>query len=71
MPNGGPFPRSWVRAGVWERLLSLMQQWEVQLSLVFFDCTKMQAHCVVSRLYASVSERPARSTGTHAFGNQG
>ena len=34
----------WVRAGVWERLLSLVQERGVQLGLVFLDGTSVRAH---------------------------
>ena len=34
----------WSRAGVWERLLSLVQERGVQLGLVFLDGTNVRAH---------------------------
>ena len=34
----------WARAGVWERLLSLVQERGVQLGMVFLDGTNMRAH---------------------------
>lgn len=34
----------WARAGVWERLLALVQERGVQLGMVFLDGTKMRAH---------------------------
>ncbi|GJD93986.1 hypothetical protein OCOJLMKI_1184 [Methylobacterium iners] len=34
----------WSRAGVWERLLSLVQERGVQLGMVFFDGTNVRAH---------------------------
>ena len=34
----------WARAGVWERLLSLVQEHEVQLGMVFLDGTSVRAH---------------------------
>src|SRR5215210_2411010 len=34
----------WARAGVWERLLSLMQERGVQLGMVFLDGTSVRAH---------------------------
>jgi transposase len=34
----------WARAGVWERLLSLVQDHKVQLGMVFLDGTSVRAH---------------------------
>ena len=34
----------WARAGVWERLLSLVQERGVQLGMVFLDGTSVRAH---------------------------
>ncbi|OAH19505.1 transposase [Methylorubrum populi] len=34
----------WSRAGVWERLLSLVQERGVQLGMVFLDGTNVRAH---------------------------
>ena len=34
----------WARAGVWERLLSLVQEPGVQLGMVFLDGTSVRAH---------------------------
>jgi len=34
----------WSRAGVWERLLGLVQERGVQLGMVFLDGTNMRAH---------------------------
>ena len=34
----------WARAGVWERLLALVQERGVQLGMVFLDGTNMRAH---------------------------
>lgn len=34
----------WARAGVWERLLSLVQQRGVQLGMVFLDGSSVRAH---------------------------
>jgi transposase len=34
----------WARAGVWERLLSLVQEHGVQLGMVFLDGTSVRAH---------------------------
>jgi transposase len=34
----------WSRAGVWERLLGLVQERGVQLGIVFLDGTNMRAH---------------------------
>jgi len=34
----------WPRAGVWERLLSLVQERGVQLGMVFLDGTNVRAH---------------------------
>ena len=34
----------WARAGVWERLLAVVQERGVQLSMVFLDGTNMRAH---------------------------
>jgi transposase len=34
----------WARAGVWERLLNLVQQSEIQLGMVFLDGTSVRAH---------------------------
>lgn len=34
----------WCRAGVWERLLSLVQERGVQLGMVFLDGTNIRAH---------------------------
>ena len=34
----------WSRAGVWERLLSLVQERGVQLGMVFLDGTNIRAH---------------------------
>ncbi len=34
----------WARAGVWERLLSLVQERSVQLGMVFLDGTNVRAH---------------------------
>jgi len=34
----------WSRAGVWERLLALVQERGVQLAMVFLDGTNMRAH---------------------------
>ena len=34
----------WARAGVWERLLSLVQERGVQLGMVFLDGTNVRAH---------------------------
>ena len=49
-PSGGPWWRAaqvficWARAGVWERLLGLVQERGVQLGLVFVDGTNVRAH---------------------------
>src|ERR671921_2768053 len=46
----GPWGRAaqifirWARAGVWERLLALVQERGVQLGMVFLDGTNMRAH---------------------------
>ena len=48
--NWGPWWRAaqifirWSRAGVWERLLSLVQERGVQLGMVFLDGTNVRAH---------------------------
>ncbi len=34
----------WARAGVWERLLNLVQQSGIQLGMVFLDGTSVRAH---------------------------
>ncbi len=34
----------WARAGVWERLLSLVQERGVELGMVFLDGTNVRAH---------------------------
>ena len=34
----------WARAGVWERLLSLVQEGWIQLGMVFLDGTSVRAH---------------------------
>jgi transposase len=34
----------WARLGVWERLLNLVQEREVQLGLTFLDGTNVRAH---------------------------
>jgi transposase len=34
----------WARAGVWERLLTLVQERGIQLGMVFLDCTSVRAH---------------------------
>ena len=34
----------WARAGVWERLLSLVQERGIQLGMVFLDGTSVRAH---------------------------
>jgi len=34
----------WARAGVWERLLSLVQERGVQLGMVFLAATSVRAH---------------------------
>jgi transposase len=34
----------WARAGVWEQLLSLVQERRVQLGMVFLDGTSVRAH---------------------------
>ena len=34
----------WARAGVWERLLNLVQERGVQLGMVFLDGTSVRAH---------------------------
>jgi transposase len=34
----------WARAGVWERLLDLVQECEVKLGMVFLDGTSVRAH---------------------------
>jgi transposase len=34
----------WARAGVWERLLNLVQECGVKLGMVFLDGTSMRAH---------------------------
>ena len=34
----------WARLGVWERLLSLVQERGVQLGMVFLDGTSVRAH---------------------------
>jgi transposase len=34
----------WARAGVWERLLSLVQERGVALGMVFLDGTSVRAH---------------------------
>lgn len=34
----------WARAGVWERLLSLVQERDVRLGMVFLDGTNVRAH---------------------------
>ena len=34
----------WARAGVWERLLNLVQERGIQLGMVFLDGTSMRAH---------------------------
>lgn len=34
----------WARAGVWERLLSLVQERDVRLGMVFLDGTSVRAH---------------------------
>ncbi len=34
----------WARAGVWERLLGLVQERGVQLGMVFLDGTSVRAH---------------------------
>jgi len=34
----------WSRAGVWERLLGLVQEQGVQLGIVFLDATNVRAH---------------------------
>ena len=34
----------WAKAGVWERLLSLVQDHRVQLGMVFLDGTSVRAH---------------------------
>lgn len=34
----------WARAGVWERLLSLVQECGIQLGMVFLDGTSVRAH---------------------------
>ncbi len=46
----GPWRRAaqifirWAKAGVWERLLSLVQEQGVQLGMVFHDGTSVRAH---------------------------
>jgi transposase len=46
----GPWRRAaqifirWAKAGVWERLLSLVQERGVQLGMVFLDGTSIRAH---------------------------
>ncbi len=46
----GPWSRAaqifirWARAGVWERLLSLVQESGIQLGMVFLDGTSVRAH---------------------------
>ena len=51
IPEGlGPWWRAaqifirWARAGVWERLLSLVQERGVELGMVFLDGTSVRAH---------------------------
>lgn len=39
----------WARAGVWERLLGLVQERGVQLGLVFLDGTNVRAHRSAAR----------------------
>ena len=34
----------WSRAGVWERLLGLMQERDLHLGMVFLDGTNLRAH---------------------------
>ena len=34
----------WARLGVWERLLNLVQECEIQLGMVFLDGTSVRAH---------------------------
>jgi transposase len=34
----------WARAGVWERLLNLVQECEIKLGMVFLDGTSVRAH---------------------------
>jgi transposase len=34
----------WARAGVWERLLTLVQERGVELGMVFLDGTSVRAH---------------------------
>jgi transposase len=34
----------WAKAGVWDRLLSLVQEHEVKLGMVFLDGTNVRAH---------------------------
>ena len=34
----------WAKAGVWDRLLSLVQEHEVKLGMVFLDGTSVRAH---------------------------
>jgi transposase len=34
----------WARAGVWERLLTLVQECEIKLGMVFLDGTSVRAH---------------------------
>ncbi len=46
-PPGGGRPQifiRWARAGVWERLLNLVQECGVELGMVFLDGTSVRAH---------------------------
>ena len=52
----------WARAGVWERLLSLVQEHGVQLGMVFLDGTSIRAH---HKAAGAAKKGDLQRSGTH------
>ncbi len=52
----------WSRLGVWERLLTLVQERGVQLGMTFLDGTNIRAH---QKAAGAAKKRTLRRSGTH------
>jgi transposase len=64
----GPWPRAaqtfirWARLGVWERLLVLAQEQDVQLGMTFLDGTSIRAH---QKAAGAARKGALKRNGTH------
>ena len=58
----------WARAGVWERLLGLVQERGLRLSMVFLDGTNVRAHQKAAGAARRGDLKPSETTVKHLAG---